>query len=72
MKIFACREVGAKAAQHEHGAHLVSGELEEEAMSELEAAAANKLKASYTGPQFFFAYQRLNTGGGVKPYFVYR
>jgi hypothetical protein len=58
--------------QHEHGAHLVSGELKEEAMPELEAAAANKLEASYTGLRFFFASRWLNTGSGIKPYFVYR
>jgi hypothetical protein len=58
--------------QHEHGAYLVSSELEEEAMLDLEAAAANKLEASYIGPRFFFPSRRLNTGGGVKPYFMYR
>jgi hypothetical protein len=58
--------------QHEHGAHLVSGELKEAAMPKLEAAAANKLKASYTGPWFSFASRWLNTGSGVKPYFMYR
>jgi hypothetical protein len=66
------REVGAEAVSCEQDEHLVSGELEAEAMSELDVeAAANELDTvSY--PRFIFASRQLNAGGSFNPYLMCR